>query len=123
MNPVLKIILKYSLIIFIARFIIGFIIEFLPLDTRIFVILIAFIPIIFLCWISSYNGTINLGKYIKEKRKLELLGLSIITIPILIDTIISIFILKSADGISGSLLIITICALAVNRATKKIFSR
>ncbi len=119
MNPKFKIILKYASIIFLIRFILGFIIALISPEIQLVFVLILLIPILVLCWILTYNGTTKLSKYIKNKRNLEYTGDLIIAIPVAIDAIFSSIVTKSFDGLTGSFLLLTICFLASHRAANK----
>ena len=116
MSPVYKVILKYSLLILILRFLTGLALELLPFDKTI-VALALFIPNLFVYWFITHQGTLEIGRIIRKGRKIEYLGDLIITIPILLELIAAYFL--SGQLQTGLVLLIVAGTLGAYRAAKQ----
>lgn len=121
---ILWIIIKYSLLILLLRFLSTLLVESLVMlfgESFLNIFALAFfLPIAFLVWLISYNGTKKLGSYIKNKRTLEIWGLVIPGMPLLLDGIANFIFV--GDLTFGSLLtLFVIGIMGVSRGTKEVF--
>jgi hypothetical protein len=118
-NKALRIILKYSTLIFLVKFFVGLVVNLIFVNEIAAVSLILLIPMLVVYYLLTWRGTEDLGKVIRAKNKIQFGGLIIIGLPLTVDYIIGSLLSNSFGGLTSYILIFCITSLAVFRVSKK----